>query len=94
MTESTTPSVASPTIFQDRIREGLLRRAGLTQPQIDDALRTERETGQQLDQVLKLVPRDEAAKQLREEMQAKLPTPSKPATTPAPPVPEGAGPTT
>ena len=39
-------------IVQDRIREGLLRKAGLTAAQIEDALRTERETGQQLDQVL------------------------------------------
>jgi general secretion pathway protein E len=38
--------------FQDRIREGLLRKAGLNQGQIDDALQAERETGQQLDQIL------------------------------------------
>lgn len=43
-TTSTTP--------RDRIRESLLRRAGLTPAQIEEALRTERETGQQLDQVL------------------------------------------
>lgn len=43
---------ATQPVFQDRIREGLLRRAGLNQSQIDDALRTERETGQHLDQVL------------------------------------------
>jgi general secretion pathway protein E len=36
----------------DRIREALLRKAGLQQGQIEDALRTERETGQQLDQIL------------------------------------------
>jgi hypothetical protein len=46
---STTPA---PTVFQDRIREGLLRKAGLNQAQIDEALLAERETGQQLDQVL------------------------------------------
>ncbi|MBM4062963.1 MAG: type II secretion system protein GspE [Planctomycetes bacterium] len=40
------------TRFQDRIREGLLRKAGLDRAQIDAALQTERETGQQLDQVL------------------------------------------
>ncbi|MBZ0153061.1 MAG: Flp pilus assembly complex ATPase component TadA [Planctomycetes bacterium] len=45
--ESTTPAVP-----HDRVRETLLRKAGLSQAQIDDALRTERETGQQLDQVL------------------------------------------
>ena len=47
-----TQSPASPAVFQDRIREGLLRKAGLTAAQIEEALRTERETGQQLDQVL------------------------------------------
>ncbi|MCA8950466.1 MAG: hypothetical protein KDE27_13255, partial [Planctomycetes bacterium] len=36
----------------DRIREGFLRRAGLSQAQINDALAVERETGQQLDQIL------------------------------------------
>ncbi|MEO6595569.1 MAG: hypothetical protein ABIP94_12520, partial [Planctomycetota bacterium] len=46
------PGSASPTVFQDRIREGLLRKAGLNAAQIDEALRTEQETGQQLDQVL------------------------------------------
>ena len=46
----TTPS--TPTVRPDRIREALLRRAGLSQTQIDDALRTERESGQSLDQVL------------------------------------------
>jgi len=39
-------------MLQDRIREGLLRQAGLTQQQIQDALETERSTGQSLDQVL------------------------------------------
>ncbi len=39
-------------MLQDRIREGLLRKAGLSQTQIDEALTTERETGQALDQVL------------------------------------------
>jgi len=43
---------SAPTVIADRIREGLLRKAGLQQAQIDDALQTERETGQQLDQVL------------------------------------------
>ncbi len=47
-TGPTTPRTAHP----DRIRESLLRKAGLAPAQIDDALRTERETGQQLDQVL------------------------------------------
>ncbi len=36
----------------DRIREGFLRRAGLSQAQINEALNAERETGQQLDQIL------------------------------------------
>ncbi|MGE3171931.1 MAG: GspE/PulE family protein [Planctomycetota bacterium] len=39
-------------MMQDRIREGLLRQAGLSQGQIDEALAMERETGQGLDQVL------------------------------------------
>ena len=39
-------------MLQDRIREGLLRKAGLTQGQIDEALAAERETGMGLDQVL------------------------------------------
>ncbi|MBK8098578.1 MAG: Flp pilus assembly complex ATPase component TadA [Planctomycetes bacterium] len=39
-------------MLQDRIREGLLRKAGLKQAQIDEALQAERETGQSLDQVL------------------------------------------
>ena len=43
---------AAPAVRGDRIRETLLRKAGLTQAQIDDALKSERETGQQLDQVL------------------------------------------
>lgn len=41
---------ASP--LQDRIREALLRKAGLQKAQIDEALQAERETGQSLDQVL------------------------------------------
>jgi len=41
-----------PAVPRDRVRESLLRKAGLSQQQIDDALRTEQETGQQLDQVL------------------------------------------
>jgi general secretion pathway protein E len=39
-------------MLQDRIREGLLRQAGLNDTQIADALRAEAETGQSLDQVL------------------------------------------
>ena len=39
-------------MMQDRIREGLLGRAGLTEQQVADALSSERETGQTLDQVL------------------------------------------
>jgi general secretion pathway protein E len=39
-------------VRSDRIRESLLRKAGLTAAQIEDALKAERETGQQLDQVL------------------------------------------
>ena len=39
-------------MMQDRIREGLLRKAGLTEQQISDVLQSERETGQTLDQVL------------------------------------------
>ncbi|MCA8943752.1 MAG: Flp pilus assembly complex ATPase component TadA [Planctomycetes bacterium] len=39
-------------MLQDRIREGLLRNAGLTDEQIADAIRNERESGQSLDQVL------------------------------------------
>ena len=46
-----TPAAATPA-RGDRIRESLLRKAGLTQAQIDDAVKAERETGQQLDQVL------------------------------------------
>ncbi|MEY4673861.1 MAG: hypothetical protein RL148_1645 [Planctomycetota bacterium] len=38
--------------MQDRIREALLRKAGLTAAQTDQALAAERETGQTLDQVL------------------------------------------
>jgi general secretion pathway protein E len=37
---------------KDRVRESLLRKAGLSQAQIDDALQLERETAQSLDQVL------------------------------------------
>ena len=47
-----TSEPTTPVVQQDRIREALLRRAGLSQAQIEEALRTERETGQQLDQVL------------------------------------------
>ena len=39
-------------LMQDRIREALLRKAGLTPAQTDQALAAERETGQTLDQVL------------------------------------------
>lgn len=39
-------------MIQDRIREGLLRQAGLTEQQIEDALVAERTSGQSLDQVL------------------------------------------
>jgi general secretion pathway protein E len=39
-------------MLQDRIREGLLRKAGLTQKQIEEALAAEQESGQSLDQVL------------------------------------------
>ncbi|MBL8754666.1 MAG: Flp pilus assembly complex ATPase component TadA [Planctomycetes bacterium] len=46
----TKPSAVAPQ--KDRVRESLLRKAGLTQAQIDDALATERETGQSLVQVL------------------------------------------
>jgi general secretion pathway protein E len=47
MTTPTTPAVRG-----DRVRESLLRKAGLTSAQIEDAVKTERETGQSLDQVL------------------------------------------
>ena len=47
-----TTGSSTPAVRQDRIRETLLRKAGLSQAQIDEALKTERETGQQLDQVL------------------------------------------
>ncbi len=43
---------ATPAYRQDRIRESLLARAGLTPAQIQDALQTEHETGQHLDQIL------------------------------------------
>src|SRR5580765_2070633 len=39
-------------MLQDRIREGLLRKAGLSQKQIEEALAAEQESGQSLDQVL------------------------------------------
>ncbi|GAB4152993.1 MAG: type II secretion system ATPase GspE [Planctomycetota bacterium] len=39
-------------MLQDRIREGLLRRAGLSSTQIDEVLAAEREGSQQLDQIL------------------------------------------
>ena len=51
-TGATRPGTAAPAIRNDRIREALLRKAGLTAAQIEDALKTEQETGQQLDQVL------------------------------------------
>ena len=41
----------------------------------------------QLDKVLTLAPADEAAKKLRDEMQAKLPKPAAPAVLPTPQVP-------
>jgi len=48
-----------------------------------------REAVDQLDKVLKLQPRDEAAKQLRDELQAKLPQPATPAIPQsAPPTPQ------
>jgi tetratricopeptide (TPR) repeat protein len=48
-----------------------------------------REAADQLDKALKLQPRDEAAKQLRDEMQSKLPQPLTPAIPKsAPPTPE------
>ena len=39
-------------MLQDRIREGLLRKAGLSQAQIDEAIAAELDTGMGLDQVL------------------------------------------
>jgi general secretion pathway protein E len=48
---STTGSTP-PTLRQDRVREGLLRKAGLSPSQIDDVVKAERETGQHLDQIL------------------------------------------
>jgi len=39
-------------LIQDRIREGLLRKAGLTEEQIAKAINEERESGKSLDQVL------------------------------------------
>ncbi|MEZ5965761.1 MAG: ATPase, T2SS/T4P/T4SS family [Planctomycetota bacterium] len=39
-------------LIQDRIREGLLRKAGLTDEQIAKAITEERETGKSLDQIL------------------------------------------
>ncbi|MBL8738719.1 MAG: Flp pilus assembly complex ATPase component TadA, partial [Planctomycetes bacterium] len=51
-TGSTGSGAAAPAVRNDRIREALLRKAGLTAAQIEDALKTEQETGQQLDQVL------------------------------------------
>ncbi|MBM3962624.1 MAG: type II secretion system protein GspE, partial [Planctomycetes bacterium] len=48
---STTGSTP-PAARQDRVREGLLRKAGLTAAQIEDVVKTERETGQHLDQIL------------------------------------------
>ena len=45
----TTPAKTFP---KDRLRESLLRNAGLSPAQIDEALQTEHETDQQLDQIL------------------------------------------
>ena len=51
-----TETPVSPAVLgsgqNDRLREGFLKRAGLTPAQIDDAVKIERETGQHLDQVL------------------------------------------
>ncbi|MCB9877208.1 MAG: Flp pilus assembly complex ATPase component TadA [Planctomycetes bacterium] len=47
-----TATPATPAFRQDRIRESLLKKAGLTPAQIQDALQAEQETGQSLDQVL------------------------------------------
>jgi len=48
-----TPVRMTPVGLQgDRLREGFLRGAGLSAEQVEDALQHERETGQQLDQVL------------------------------------------
>jgi general secretion pathway protein E len=47
-----TPGPTTPAVRGDRIRETLLRKAGLTQAQIDETVKTELETGQPLDQVL------------------------------------------
>jgi hypothetical protein len=47
-----TTGATPPAARQDRVREGLLRKAGLTAAQIEDVVKTERETGQQLDQIL------------------------------------------
>ncbi|MCR9243750.1 MAG: ATPase, T2SS/T4P/T4SS family [bacterium] len=53
MTETpVSPDFSAIAGSNDRIREGFLRRAGLSQAQIDEALLAERETGQQLDQIL------------------------------------------
>ena len=51
-TGATGAGAAAPAVRNDRIREALLRKAGLTAAQIEVALKTEQETGQQLDQVL------------------------------------------
>lgn len=51
-TGATGAGAAAPAVRNDRIREALLRKAGLSAAQIEDALKTEQETGQQLDQVL------------------------------------------
>ena len=48
---STTGSTP-PAARQDRVREGLLRKAGLNAAQIEDVVKAERESGQQLDQIL------------------------------------------
>ena len=47
-----TTGATPPAARHDRVREGLLRKAGLTAAQIEDVVKTERETGQQLDQIL------------------------------------------
>ncbi|MCA8977602.1 MAG: Flp pilus assembly complex ATPase component TadA [Planctomycetes bacterium] len=51
MSDSPVSTAPGPT-SGDRLREGFLRRAGLSESQIADALQEERETGQNLDQIL------------------------------------------
>ena len=52
MTDTQSNGAGTAAVRQDRIRETLLKKAGLSQAQIQEALRAEQETGQQLDQVL------------------------------------------